>query len=226
MDKDFDEDALNAPVPDFSGDDFGHLKWIQEKRKEEAEFNKMIADSIHIVASAFNANSSSHKNLKHFLLHKAVSIPLISDSYLGSWKNRPVYFCIFEYESSTSIARFNDTGSNYYFAGMIGLNKNYPHTLAHPETIALKIENLFTRLDIDFAHAKRFSSKFHIMCKDKISLETLLLNKDLDRLCRNNTAEFELLDKQCYFRVSRKPVSLNEAEQFVEFAKVLIELNL
>lgn len=221
-----EDDSPNVPVPDFSGDDFGHLKWIQEKRKAEAEFNKMMTDSIKVVSLAFNAKPSSHKNLKHFLLHKEVSIPIISDSYLGSWKNRPVYFCIFEYESSTSIAKSNERGSNYYFAGMIGLDKSYPHTLIHPETMAIKIENLFTRLDVDFPHAKRFSRKYHVMCKDKDSLKTLLLPKDLDSLSWNNFAEFELKEKQCYFRVSRKPVSLAEAEKFIELGKNLIELHL
>ncbi|MES1226896.1 MAG: hypothetical protein ABUT20_66090 [Bacteroidota bacterium] len=221
---DTDEDSLDSFIPDFSGDDFADVKWIQEKRKTEAEFRKMMNDSIKIVADTFNAKESSHRNLKHFLLHKSVHIPFIIHSYQGRWKNRSIYFCVFEYESSVHAGRVHNVGSNYYFAGMIELDRTYPHTMAQPETIALKIEDLFTRLDTDFEHAKKFSRKFYLITKDEPLLEMLFLNKDLDRLAVFNTAEFELKDKQCYFRASRKPVSLDEAEEFADLAKTLLEV--
>jgi hypothetical protein len=221
---DIDEDSLDAGLYDFSGDDFANDKEIQKLRKEEAEFNKMMNDSIKIVAEAFNAKKSSHKNLKHFLLHRSVSIPYVTDSYLGRWKNRDIYFCVFEYESSVHAGRLHSSGSNYYFAGLIELDKTYPHTLAQPETIAIKLENLVTKLDIDFKYAKKFSRKFHVITKDEHLLEMLFMNKDLDQLANHPSAEFELKDRQCYFRANRKPVSLAEAEKFVELAKTFLEV--
>ncbi len=219
-----DKDAFDASFYDFSEDDFANDKEMQKIRKEQEAFDQMMKESISIVADAFNAKRSSHKNLKHFLLHKSVSIPFVSDSYLGSWKNRAVYFCVFEYESSVHAGKLHSSGSNYYFAAMIELNKPYPHTLAQPETLAIKLENLVTKLDVDFKHAKKFSRKFHVITKDAHALENLFITKDLDQLAQHAGAEFELLDRQCYFRANRKPVSIAEAEKFVAVAKTFLEI--
>lgn len=219
-----DERPSDACFYDFSGDDFANDKDIQKIRKEQEAFDQMMKDSIQIVADAFTAKRSSHKNLKHFLLHKSVSIPFVSDSYLGSWKNRAIYFCVFEYESSVHAGKLHNTGSNYYFAAMIELDKTYPHTLAQPETLAIKLENLVTKLDVDFKHAKKFSRKFHVITKDAHALENLFITRELDRLAQHAGAEFELLDRQCYFRANRKPVSIAEAEKFVALAKIFVEV--
>jgi hypothetical protein len=184
----------------------------------------MIDDSTKIVTDAFNAKASSHKNLKQFLLHKSINIPFIIESYEGKWKNRDIYFCILQYESSVHAGRVNNSGSDNYFAGVIDLDRSYPQTIAQPETIALKIENLVTKADVDFSHAKKFSWKFHVITKDRSALELLFHNKELNEIAQYPAAEFELLGSQCYFRLDRKPVSIDGAEKFVELAKTLAGL--
>ncbi|GAB2815596.1 hypothetical protein [Ferruginibacter profundus] len=205
-------------------DDFANDKEIIKNRKLEAELLRLRDSSIKNVADTFNAQKSSHKNLKQFLLHKSVSIPFVFESYEGKWKNRGFYFCIFSYESSVHAGRINNSGVDYYFAGVFDLAKNYPHTIAQPETVALKIENLITKADVDFDHAKKFSRKFYLVTKDRQALEILFLNKDLDRITEHPGAEFELNENQCYFRTGRKPVSPEEAGAFIELAKILLEI--
>lgn len=221
---DLDDTFHEFSFDDFAVDDFANDKMIKEKRRLEAEFAKMMKESLKIVTDAFNAKESSHKNLKGFLLHRTVSIPFLTESYQGKWKNRDFYFCVFEYTSSVYAGRLQHWGENKYFAGLITLNKTYPHTLAQPETIALKVEDLFTKTDVDFEHAKKFSRKFHVITKDKAALEMLLFNKDLDKIANYPLAEFELDEQHCYFRAGRKPVSISEAENFIALAKSLLEV--
>jgi len=209
---------------DDGHDDFANDKEIIKERKRQAEFLRIRDTSIKNVVTAFNATTSSHRNLKHFLLHKSVATPFVFESYEGRWRNREFYFCIFSYVSAVHAGRVNDSGSDYYFAGVFDLPKTYPHTIAQPETIALKIENLVTRADVDFDDAKKFSRKFHLVTKDRQALDILFFNKDLDRIAEQPQAEFELNDKQCYFRAGRKPVSIEEADSFIELAKILLEV--
>jgi hypothetical protein len=215
---------LDDNVFDLSAADFGNDKNIQEKRKQEAEYNKMMHESVGFINTAFNAKSSSHKNLKEFFLHKALSYyPFIKDSYEGRWKGREFYFCVFEYVAGNT-GRLYYSGLEYYLVGLIELKKNYPHTIGQPETIALKLEDLFTRVDVDFDHAGKFSRRFHVITKDERALQANLFNKDLDRIAAYPSAEFELNEKQCYFRLSRRSVSMKEATDFVELAKIFMEV--
>jgi hypothetical protein len=75
-------------------DEFENDKEVQKWRKEDAEFNKMIDDSVNIITSAFKATKSSHKNLKAFLLHKNITNPFVWASYEGAFNNRKFY-CVF-----------------------------------------------------------------------------------------------------------------------------------
>ncbi len=221
---DIDDAPLDPDFYDFSGDDFAGDKEIQKIRKEEAAFNKMMNDCISMVTHAFGASPASHRNLKHFLLHKSVHTPFVRESYEGRWKQHTFYFCIFQYSSSVHAGRLYNSGTDHYFAGLINLGKTYPHTIGQPETLALKLENLVLKTDVDFSHAKKFSRRFHVICKDREALQTLLFNKDLNRLAAHPDAEFELNEKQCYFRPNRKPISPEVTTDFIGLVKVLLEL--
>ena len=129
-----------------------------------------------------------------------------------------------EYITKLHVGRLSNASDNYYFVGLIDLAKTYPHTLVQPETIELKIQDLFSKRDTDFKSSKKFSRKFQVDTKDKDALEMLVFNKDLDRIADHPSAEFELNEKECYFRASVKPVSIEEAEDFVDLAKILLEV--
>lgn len=202
-------------------DDFANDKEIIKSREELAAFNKMMAESIDIVSKKFNGKEASHKNLKGFILHKSIDQPFIGESYEGKYSNRKIYYSVFYYHSSVRAGRVQNSGTDNYFCGVIQLNQSYPHTIAQPETLALKIENLLTKTDVDFAHAKKFSRKFHVISKDAGKLKSLLQFKELNILADFPEAEFELLEKQCYFRASRKPVNHKQAELFAELAKAI-----
>jgi len=218
------EENENLEIPDFSDPEFDNDKEVKKWREEQKEFAKYMDDCVKIVSDSFNASKSSHKNLKGFELHKLINKPFIITSYTGGIGNEKVFFSVIQYRTSTSTARGNSSGDDYYFVGVITLERLYPHTIIQKETTALKIHNLFVRGDIDFKHAKKFSLKFHVITKDEDRLRKLFEFIDLDKLAKFGNAEIEIKDNECYFRADRKPVSKEEAEIFSELAKTICKI--
>ncbi len=221
---DIDVDSLDPGMYDFTPDVFDHQESFKEKRRKEAEYKKMMEDSILMLRDTLNASTSSHRNLKKFLIHESSMYPYIVESYQGIWKNKQFYCCILEYSGSHVNRNIYHSGDPKYFAGLITLSKKYPHTLVQPETLALKIESFFTKTDVDLKHARKFSSKFHVISKDKVALEMLWHSKDLDRLAAFPTAEFELQEDECYFRTEQKPITPDDTAIFINLAKTLMEI--
>lgn len=221
---DIDEDSLDPGMYDFTPDEFDNQEDFKEKRRKEAEYKKMMEDCIQMLRDTFIAGTSSHKNLKNFLIHESSTYPYLIESYQGKWKTKEFYCCILEYSGEPANRNIYHLGDPKYFAGLITLSKKYPHTLVQPETIAHKVESLFTKTDVDFKHAKKFSRKFHVITKNKDALEMLWHGKDLDRLAAFPTAEFELHEDECYFRAGQKPITLNDTSIFTDLAKTLMEI--
>src|SRR6185436_7843301 len=219
MDKNEDFD-----MPDFSDQEFDNDKEVKKWKKEREEHIKHINECITVVSKSFNSSQSSHKNLKGFELHKLINIPFIIESHTGSFGKKTVFFSVIRYKTSARIPKGNISGSDEYFVGVITLEKSYPHTIILPETIALKINNLFIRGDVDFTHAKWFSFKFHVITKDEDRLRRSFEYVDLNRLTKFKNAEIEIKDNKCYFRANRKAVSLKEAQIFTELAKTICEI--
>lgn len=211
-------------VYDFTPDEFDNQKEFKQKRKREAEYKKMMEDCIQMLSKAFNAKISSHKNLKKFLIHEASWYPYLIESFAGVWKNKEFYCCIIEYSGNHVNRNIYHLGDPKYFAGLITITNKYPHTIVQPETIAHKVESIFTKNDVDFKHAKKFSRKFHVITKNKPALEILWHNKDLDKLAGFPLAEFELNEQQCYFRTGQKPITVNDTTIFIDLAKTLMEI--
>jgi hypothetical protein len=211
-------------IPDFSDPEFDNEKEVKKWRKEREDFVKYINECTTVIRNSFNASKSSHKNLKRFELHKLITTPFIVESFAGSFRKKDVFFSIIQYKTSARIARGDISGTDEYFVGVITLERSYPHTIILPETLGLKINNLFIRGDVDFRHAKWFSFKFHVITKDEDRLRRSFENIDLNRLNKFSNAEIEINENQCYFRANRKPVSLKEAEIFIELAKTICEI--
>ena len=88
----------------------------------------------------------------------------------------------------------------------------------------LKLENLITKRDVDFSNARLFSFLFYVMTKDKFLLKLMMKDKDLNKINKFMDAEIEIIGTQCYFRVSRKAISVKEVKKFVKLGKVLAEV--
>lgn len=205
-------------------DEFKFDPDIQKMRKEKAAFLMMIRDSLAVVNDAFNAKVSSKKNLSNYLLHQSLPTPFVEDAFTGSWKGQRIYITTIMYYSSVAYGRIRSAGYDNYLMGIITLKNRYPHTIIQPEILKLKLENLLTRQDVDFKHARLFSFLFYVITKDKILLKQQLKDKDLDKINKFLDAEIEIIGTQCYFRVSRKPISIAEAKKFVRLGQLLTEI--
>lgn len=212
----------NTEIPDFSGDDLGHHKEVQQSRAERMAYDQMVADSINIVTTRLSLTKASHKNLKTFLMFNILQ-PFISQSYKSLNPNTPLHVSLAEYESSFPIARNNNSGSDEYLFGYFTLDQTYPKTYVCKETLREKITDLLLKSDVDFDHSRTFSGKFHVVTEDKERLLQLLQSKNLNNLVPFPEMELELNGNTCLFRSSKKPISPEEASEFAELAIVLMK---
>lgn len=205
-------------------DDLGKDKDVMRQRKEKAAYLEMLRKSMAIIKDAFNAKASSKKNIKSFLLYKSINLPSVIEAFTGEWNNKSIYISTIEYHTSSVAGKYRSSGTDVYLIGVVTLRESYPHILIKPEVLALKIENIFTKMDVDFKHAKLFSFLFYVITKDKAALELRFQSLELNRLTKFLDAEIEIIGTSCYFRVSRKSISEKEASKFVELGKVIAEV--
>lgn len=208
-------------IPDFSGDDFANDKEIQRQREALKMYNKMINDSINIIQKELNVQKSSHKNFKVFHMFKCLKAT-ITHSMKLVMPNSELRVSLADYFSSTSIARYPNSGNDLYIFGHISFKSSFPRTYIQKETIKEKIEDLFLKLDVDFPHSKEFSRSFQVLTENRSRLEDLLIYKDLDVLTDFPDLELELFDNSVLFRNSRKAISVEETIKFCELAKTIL----
>lgn len=210
-------------IPDFSGDDFANDKQIKKMRADADAFNSMMVESIRAIKESFAIKNVSHKNLKGFGMFKALQ-PTINETLGSSEKYPNLTIILATYHSAYPIPRNPNSGVDYYLFGHIRLTKAFPNTYICKETIREKIANLVLKSDLDFDHARKFSSRFHVITEDKIQLSDRLQTKDLDCLSEYPDLEIEIYKQACLFRSSKKSVSPSEADSFCNLTKFMVKI--
>ena len=205
-------------------DDFANDKEIQRARKEKAEFDKMVKDSIAIVKNRFQMKKTSRNRFKEFWMIKSLTIKGVFETVKSDNPFYPLVVSIIEYHSHYPTARGYNAGDDYYFFGLLTTRKSYPATLIYPEKFSDKIADVFTRAELDLKENKKFSRNFYALTKEKDALRQAFSFLSLDELSEFKNLEFELRENYCLFRSSRKPVSLNEAQRFCAAAEKLIRI--
>lgn len=204
-------------------DDFANDKEIQRLRKARQEYAEMYDECIRVISTELFLEPASHRNMKGFVMFKTLNTPILSASFNSTAGNN-LQVSVVEYHSSYRTAKDSNSGTDIYFFGMISLQRNYPPTYIFRETAREKITDLFLKQDVDFSGQKKFSRKFHVITHDKEKLMPLLSDKPLDELAIFPELEIEINGQNCLFRVSRKPVSPEEAKQFVLLAKTIMQI--
>jgi hypothetical protein len=139
-------------------------------------------------------------------------------------KTGVVDFSIVGYTVRYNTGRYSNEQDNLYIVGKIEVDKNYPHTYYHKESLVEKFTDLFIAQDVDFKGKRKFSRSFHVLCDDAPRLQALWKGKDLDLLAKFKNMELEIAQGECFFRNSRKSFSVEEAKEFTELAKTLGDL--
>lgn len=205
-------------------DDFADDKEIQKSRKEREDYERMLDESIRILSKELFLEKAPHKNMKSFLMFNTLTRPILRKSYMSIKDNFPLQVSVVEYYSSGGNAKAFYSGTDLYFFGMLSLRQEFPLTYIYKETLREKIVNLFVKGDVDFTEDRKFSSRFELVTKDKNKLSILFLNKPLDELTEFPDMELEINGNSCLFRVSRKPVSEDEAQKFAGLAGIMYKI--
>lgn len=130
---------------------------------------------------------------KEWGLTKPMQSPEILGIFSSGDLDKPSYFLIIE--SSLALrSRFTQ------YIGYYKTSTSYPLTFIYPEGIREKLEDFFTKIDLDFEHAPRFSSKFRVVTEDKNQLQIFLQFKPLEDLAAFPEMEIELRGNYCLFR--------------------------
>src|SRR5688500_12049172 len=216
-------DSEATEVPDFSGDDFLNDKEIQKSRKEAEAYNRLINESLAVVKDELGLIKSSHTNFKKFLMFKNLQ-PILIDSFRAQQAPLPLIMSVAEYRSAYPIPKNHNSGSDLYLFGSIGYNKQFPKSYICRETIREKMVDLFSRQEIDFKEHKKFSRCFHVISKDGKRLTDLFQFKNMDELTAFPNMELEIHEHSCLFRNSRRSISIEEASDFAELAKTLVDI--
>lgn len=211
-------------VPDFSHDDFANDPEIKKSRAKREAYNQMIGECLSILQSELQVESASHKNLHSFLMYKDLVRPTLVKSFRSNSPSMDLHVSIVQYYSSTRTARTTSSGLDDYVFGVLTLSKQFPHTMIIRETIREKIADIFTKVEIDFPTAKKFSRRFYVVSEDREKLYQLIVAKSLSELTIFPNMELEFKDQLCLFRLSRKSISVAETEKFVVLAKKLNEV--
>jgi hypothetical protein len=212
----------NSEIPDFSGDDLGHHKEIQQARAERKAYEQMVTDSLFILKNELGIESAPEKDLSSFLMFNSRD-SFINQSFESHNPNIPLSVFLVEYESAFPIHKNSNSGTDEYLFGYLTFKQSYPKTYLCKETLKEKITDLLLKSDIDFEHSRKFSGKFHVVTEDKERLLQLMLLKKLDDLVSHPELELELNGNTCLFRNSKKPVSPEEAAEFAELARLMMK---
>lgn len=202
-------------------DDFADDKDVQRARILRAEEEEFINDSIKTITEGLSLEPSEEKDdLGSFEIYRSIGkSPQVIDHFSSAAIDMQVFFV--EYQWSRMGKYQRSTGFENCFIGLITLRKEYPLTYIYKEALRDKIVDWFVRGDVDFKECKAFSSKFHVVTKDKEKLSLLLLNKPLDEFIPFPDMLLELNGNRCMFRVSTMPLCDDEAAQFVELARTI-----
>jgi hypothetical protein len=216
-------DKQNTELPDFSGDDFANDKEIQKSRREAEAYNRLINESLAIVKDELGLRKSSHTNFKKFLMFKSLQ-PILIDSFRAEQSPLPLVVSVAEYRSAFPTAKLHNSGSDLYLFGLIEYQKEFPKSYICRETIREKMVDLLTRQETDFKEHKKFSRSFHVMSQDGKRLTDLFQLKNMDELTAFPDMELEIHEHSCVFRNSRCSISIEEASDFAELAKSLVDV--
>jgi len=206
-------------------DDFADDKDIQESRRLQAEYNKLIADCETMVCEEFNLQESEiEPDLSAFEIPKSIGTIDGEFLYYSPDNSSPFRAYLIAYQWSHHSSRNSASGNAHCWLGSIQLTKEFPLTFIYKETVKEKIVNWFVKGDVDFKEHKKFSGKFHVVTKDKEKLTWLLNNKPLDELTDFPEMEIEISGTECMFRVSKETIDIEPTKQFIQLAKKLIKI--
>jgi len=131
---------------------------------------------------------------------------------------------VVEYESEYKNARVHYIGFDKYLLGHIVTKKKFPRTYIQPESIKDKLLNLFLKQDLNFKNSKQFSNSFQVLTDEKQEVTHIMQNLDLDKLSQFHEMEIEFVGNSCLFRSSRKPISINDTDEFIDLTNIICSL--
>lgn len=212
------EEYKNLP-DDYANDKevLAYRKQLQDAENLLEEIKQMVVKGLKLAESDIPAPEVAD----FFMLSSLGTDISFADSFTYKNPLLPVSVFFINYSINMPSGKRIINVSNQYFIGLIRLKTPYPNILITPETVVEKMMDVFVHKDIDFKHAKKFSAAYFVQSDDENASRQKLGMKNLDELAAFKQLEIEFKGNQCLFRVNRKSIDPQNAQQFCEAAKLL-----
>ncbi len=205
-------------------DDFANDPEVQEWRKMQAEYDKLIKDCTDILIQALSlVEIEETSDIESYELLRSVKI-VDYHSFKSTNEQLPVEILVSEYYWEHRTPKNVGSGHDHCLFGIITLSREHPLTYVYRETIKEKIVNWFVKGDVDFGDQKNFSNQFHVVTKDKDKLQLLWGNKPLDELIAFPAMELEINNNKCLYRSFKAPINEELTREFAELTKMLCRI--
>lgn len=192
---------------------------------EEQKVWVEIKECLDHIETEFNLLPGGSPNLNNFHIVSSKSKHFHVTAYTVQHENLRFTLCLirysFKYNTAGPFGGRTHLQTDTYGFGHIKLNKDYGTALIRPETIADKISEVFTPIEIDFDSHPTFSYKYFVVSKDSEKFTKTISKKLLDFLSKTSGLEIEFQNRNCLFRL---PKSLNK-EETLELCKIGLTLD-
>jgi len=105
-----------------------------------------------------------------------------------------------EYINARRTIASGATEYHLYLVGHLELNKDFGISLIRPESIKDKVLEMFLPVEIDFAEAPEFSSKYYVLSNDKEKFINSVSPTLMRYLLDVEGLEIEFRNRECLFR--------------------------
>ena len=201
-------------------DELFNDKDIQQVSNRDLEYDEDIEACLNLLEKKFAIQNAPCPAIESFLLYKQFESVAVVGVYKSSAGEMDVAFYQLQY-SWASGAKYVRRHYDQCFLALLTLGRSYPRTCITKETLQTRINDWFTKQDVDFIEQKKFSKMFHVATRDKQKLTSMLYDQSLDELTDFPEMEAEIWDNYCLFKESSNPASEYRTEQLIALTKTL-----
>lgn len=204
----------------FEPNDFYHRTTYSEDRKTVSDSLNAISAKYLVTRVSKSQETKIYKNILSFDSFKVYKQLFLINAFELSEGNHKSHISIVSINSLVEtvyrhqIRRENLT--EWEFVGLTTLKKDYGRVYIRPENISDKINELFNKVEVDFAIDKEFSRKYYCLTSDDQKLRNQVTIAFLLAIRKHHELEIEIIGRILMVRLCRR-ISVKSAQTIADF---------
>jgi hypothetical protein len=140
--------------------DFFDDKKMQHLQNIELEFDEDVEAGLRLLTSAFSLQAAPCPCIESFALYQSFHSPEVVETYQSTSGDFDIAVYQVLYARLTGSGRASRLGWYRCFLALLSLRTQYPRTAIYKESMHERINDWFTRQDVDVKEQKEFSDRF------------------------------------------------------------------